>query len=50
MEDDFILLAYRDSAPTLAMCRRCEMKFFALRASHVKAEQYLRERFAAQNV
>ena len=46
------MLKYQERTPTLAMCRRCKVKFFAVHASvhdPIGAEQYLWARFAAHN-
>jgi hypothetical protein len=50
VQNDFIILAYTGQAPNLAMCRRCDVKFFTPhvpRLDATKAEKYLREKFAA---
>lgn len=50
--DDFIVLKYSERTPTLAMCRKCKVKFFAIHASihdPIGAQQYLWDKFNAHN-
>ena len=48
-ERNFKILAYADKVPTMACCEKCQIKFFTLpsfRLDHVRAEHYLRDKFA----
>ena len=52
MEEDFVILKYHGRAPTLAMCRKCKVKFFTVHVSRlgpIQAEQYLWEKFSAHD-
>ena len=52
MEDEFIVLKYDYRTPSLAMCRRCKVKFFTLHIltlDPIGAEQYLRGKYQAHD-
>ena len=49
-ERDFVIIKRERETPTLAMCRKCEIKFFTPREltySPTKAAEFLLERFRA---
>jgi len=51
-ERTFVILKYKDNAPSMASCAKCQRKFFTpntLRCDPVLAEQYLQEKFALHN-
>lgn len=52
MEADFIVLKYDYRTPILAMCRRCQLKFFTLHIlslDPIGAEQYLWGKYQAHD-